>query len=118
MNDFCIFEYLYRDAGNYKTWCSVLLAGLATTDDMDIVKASLDRGEFFIAEQIGVPAAHARADGGKPVPNEDDHVWHEFSELRAAEADDIDGEPWGTVAELVARFGSVQRWDQRLSPHW
>ena len=27
MNDFSIFEYLYRDAGNYKIWCSVLLAG-------------------------------------------------------------------------------------------
>lgn len=29
MNDFSIFEYLYRDAGNYKTWCSVLPAGRA-----------------------------------------------------------------------------------------
>lgn len=118
MNDFSIFEYLYRDAGNYKTWRSVLLVGRATPVDTEIVKAGLDRGEFFIAEQIGVPAAHAMADGAKPVPNEDDHVWHEFSELRPAEADDIVGEPWGSVAELVARFRSVQRWDQRLSPHW
>ncbi|MBV5287072.1 MAG: hypothetical protein JZU45_13415 [Methyloversatilis discipulorum] len=118
MNDFSIFEYLYRDAGNYKIWCSVLLAGRATPADAEIVKAGLDRGEFFIAEQIGVPAAHARADGAKHMPNEDDHVWHEFSELRAAEADEIVGEPWGTVAELGARFGSVLRWDQRLSPHW
>jgi len=118
MNDFSIFEYLYRDAGNYKTWCSVLLVGRATPVDTEIVKAGLDRGEFFIAEQIGLPAAYRKADGAMHVPTEDDHVWHEFSELRPAEADDIVGTPWGTVAELVARFGSVQRWDQRLSPHW
>lgn len=86
--------------------------------DTEIVKASLDRGEFFVAEQIGLPAAYRKADGAMHVSTEDDHVWHEFSELRPAEGDDIVGEPWGTVAELVARFGSVQRWDQRLSPHW
>jgi hypothetical protein len=109
MNDFSIFEYLYRDAGNYKTWCSVLPAGRAAPIDTEIVKAGLDRGAFFVAEQIGVPAAHAMADGAKHTPKEDDHVWHEFSELRPAEADDIVGMPWGTVTELVARFGSVQR---------
>ncbi|MFZ5507335.1 MAG: hypothetical protein ACOY7P_17760, partial [Pseudomonadota bacterium] len=89
MNDFSIFEYLYRDAGNYKTWCSVLLAGRAAPIDTEIVKASLDRGEFFIAEQIGLPAAYRKADGAMHVPTEDDHVWHEFSELRPAEGDDI-----------------------------
>lgn len=118
MKQYCVLDYLYRDAGNYKSWRSVLLEGEATTADLDAIKASLDREVFFIAEQLGIPAAHASDEGYTCSPTDDDHVWHEFCELRLAEADDISGEPWGTVAELVARFRSVKRWDQRLSPYW
>lgn len=118
MNAWSIFDYLYRDAGNYKSWRSVLLEGCATSADIEAVKASLDRGEFFIAEQLGIPAAYAKPEARKKTPTEDDHVWHEFSELRPAQAHERVGEPWGTVAELVTRFRSVTHWDERLSPHW
>ena len=118
MNALSIFDYLYRDAGNYKSWRSVLLEGCATSADIEAVKASLDRGEFFIAEQLGIPAAYAKPREGKNTPTEEDHVWHEFSGLRPAQADERVGEPWGTIAELVMRFRSVTRWDERLSPHW
>jgi hypothetical protein len=118
MNEYSIFDYLYRDAGNYKSWRSLLLEGCATSADIEAVKARLDRGEFFIAEQLGIPAAYAQPEEDRNTPTEDDHVWHEFSELRPALTDEMAGEPWGTVAQLVMRFRSVTRWDERLSPHW
>jgi hypothetical protein len=38
---FCIFEYLYRDASNYKAWGEVLLSGAPTENEIAALRASL-----------------------------------------------------------------------------
>lgn len=118
MTEYSIFDYMYRDAGNYKSWSYLLLKGRTTKKRLDEITACLNDYDFFIAEQVGIPPLYEELWGFSGGPTEDDHVWHTFNELRKARADEIVGEPWGTVAELIARFKSVKRWDEQLSPHW
>ena len=118
MTEFSIFDYLYRDGSNYKSWGSLLLEGLATETDLEPLRARLESGEFFIAEQVGIPPLYTELWQFSDGPTEDDHVWHTFHELRQAEAEELSSEPWGTVSELIARFKSVNTWNEQLSPHW
>ena len=118
MIEFSIFDYLYRDASNYKSWGSLLLEGRATETALEQFRTQLNCGEFFIAEQVGIPPLYAELWQFSDGPTEDDHVWHTFHELRQANAEEITGEPWGTVLELIARFKAVKRWNEQLSPHW
>ena len=59
MTEFSIFDYLYRDASNYKSWGSLLLEGSATKTDLELLRACLESGEFFISEQVGIPPLYA-----------------------------------------------------------
>ena len=118
MIEFSIFDYLYRDASNYKSWGSLLLEGSATETELAQLRTKLNSEEFFIAEQIGIPALYAKLWEFSDVPTEDDHVWHTFHALRRAEVEEITCVPWGSVSELIARFTSVNKWDEQLSPHW
>ncbi|MDN5780478.1 MAG: hypothetical protein L0H23_00405 [Luteimonas sp.] len=116
--DYSIFEYLYRDAGNYKTHGRVLLAGRATPADEATVRASLDDA-CFVAEQVGIAPLqpqHLRDCGSET--GELDHGFHEFAALRAAEAGDAGEEAARmTVVELVQRFREIAgRWDPGRSP--
>ncbi|MGA3028249.1 MAG: hypothetical protein ABSF98_26165 [Bryobacteraceae bacterium] len=66
-------EYLYRDAGNFKQFASVVLEGEITTRDREAIAAALDSGEYFIPSQVGLGDLQA------PFPDPDlDHVWHEL----------------------------------------
>lgn len=118
MTEFSVFDYLYRDGSNYKSWGSLLLEGSATAANVEALQARLDGREFYIAEQIGIPPLYAELWECSGGPTEDDHVWHTFQELRPANTDEINREPWGTVSKLIARFKSVKNWDEQLSPHW
>lgn len=117
MTEFSIFDYLYRDASNYKSWGSLLLEGRATETELEQLRARLESGEFFIAEQVGIPPLYAELWQFSDGPTEDDHVWHTLDELRPANAEEITGEPWGTVSELTARFKSVNQWNEQQSPN-
>lgn len=118
MIEFSIFDYLYRDASNYKSWGSLLLEDRTTETELEQLRTQLNCGEFFIAEQVGIPPLYAELWQFSDGPTEDDHVWHTFHELRQANAEEITGKPWGTVPELIARFKAVKRWNELLSPHW
>lgn len=113
-----VFEYLYRDAGNFKTYGRVLLLGRDEAAEREI-RACLEWGDQFVAEQVGIPAlceAHwaSVSDG----PSDLDHAFHEFVGLRAAGPEDERLPAWGTLAELVARMKrAAGRWDVRLSPN-
>ena len=103
---FSVLEYMYRDAGNYKAWGKLLLSGSVSEQDNDNLIQCLESGQFFVAEQVGVPTLYKelwQLNGG---PNKDDHGWHEFVELRLATADEIreDLPIWGTLEQLVSRF--------------
>lgn len=116
--DYSIFEYLYCDAGNYKTHGTVLLAGRATPADEATVRASLDDA-CFVAEQVGLAPLQPQHlhDCGSEA-GELDHGLHEFAALRTTEAGEANGEAARmTVVELVQRFREVAgRWDPGRSP--
>lgn len=63
-------EYMYRDADNYKKYKTVILEGVLTPEEIRDLLNCLDDGEFFIAQQVGLPDAHF--DRYDP---ESDHPW-------------------------------------------
>lgn len=113
-----VFEYFYRDAGNFKTHGRIRLAG---TDDRaeQTIRDSLDWGDQFVAEQVGVPSicrAHWEAVG--EGPSDLDHAYHEFFGLRALRNEDQDLPVWGSIETLVLRMQrAAGNWNVRLSPN-
>lgn len=118
MVKFSVFSYLYRDASNYKAFGLLLLKGAASADDVKTWRQHFESGEFFIAEQLGIPALYAELWAFSDGATEDDHVWHTFEELRAATAADLTLPVFGTVKSLAKKIKSVEVWSQNLSPHW
>ena len=115
----CVFEYLYRDAGNFKSFGAVLLDGEFSPEATSLITDCLDSGEFFVAEQVGLPALYEPLWNFSGGPTENDHAFHEFVGVRPATEEEINSLPnWGSVARLLAAFAAVERrWDCRLSPH-
>lgn len=118
MNGYVVLDYMYRDAANYKACGALLLKGEAIEDDRNRVVSKLSGGEFFIAEQIGIPALYRELWKYSGGPSEDDHVWHTFNLFRPPMEEDSDFPVWGSVSELVDRFEKVTCWREDLSPHW
>ncbi len=77
------FEYLYRDAGNYKAFGAVLLDGALSTEELEGVRNLFPNDGFFIAEQIGVPALYGQLYQWSDGPTQDDHCWQEFLTSRS-----------------------------------
>lgn len=116
----CVFEYMYRDAANWKTSGRVLLTGQSCASHVDAIVEGLDSGAFFVAGQIGIPALQQQhLDFYDPIDDEDlDHAFHEFVALRPAEPNELRELPIvGPVTDLIARVqSSANRWDCTLSP--
>ena len=112
------FEYLYRDAGNFKAFGALVFDGLLAPQDELLIRSKLESGEFFIAEQVGVPSLYGQLYQWSAGPIEADHCWHEIVGFKKVDDTNEGSESAGTVAELVARFTAVTRWDGALSPHF
>lgn len=115
--DFSVFEYLYRDAGNYKVWGKILIAGTATTDEMATLLSCLEVDGLFVAEQVGIPVLYQelwKFSGGR---TEEDHAYHEFFELRPAIEEETVSLPlWSSLKYLLEVFNTVnQNWNCALS---
>lgn len=107
--EYSVFEYLYRDAGNYKTHARVLLRGCALPGDEAAIRAAVD-DNTFIPARVGLPSLHEQhwRDCGSEYDSQLDHPLHEFTELRPAQSDDIKTlRPIATVAQLAARFRAI-----------
>ena len=116
---FCVFEYLYRDADNFKAWGALLMKGALSDAQVAEMKSKFESEKFFIAEQIGVPPLYQELWAYSDGPTESDHVWHEFFALRPSEENDlVEGTPWGTANALFTAVSGIARWNERLSPHW
>lgn len=80
------FNYLYRDASNYKKPGQIVLRGLpaAGVEAFDTaLKAFLSDGQFFIAGQIAVPEVFLWSGPGAYKVGENDHCWHEYSDVES-----------------------------------
>lgn len=109
---------LYRDASNYKASKEVVLAGEITAEQSAVLRSKLDGGEYFIAEQVGLPTPSFEFRGKDDWPNDDiDHVFTtltDFSEgLPEVESMLTDEEPTEemNIDDLVARFAAVEYWN-------
>lgn len=109
------FHYMYRDGANYKNGARVVLHNPLNRSLAEVearVKAALDEGEYFIAEQTGVlESAAFYAEGGKVTT--DDHCWHEFTGVFTTAE-----QPSGslTVDQLLEALekASIAGWDMFL----
>lgn len=64
------FNYLYRDAANYKQFGSVVISNLEgfTLEELDLfLKKYLIQEEFFVPSNLGLP---------NPFDPEVNHEWH------------------------------------------
>lgn len=118
---FTLFNYMYRDAGNFKAHGAILLEG--SFDDVELLRmrGCFDSGLYFIAEQIKIPPLYDllwKECGSAPC-GDIDHVWHEFEGVTTATESDIATlTPWGSAQRLLALVVDVCQWDMRQSPNW
>ncbi|MBI5899946.1 MAG: hypothetical protein HZB40_12035 [Rhodocyclales bacterium] len=116
---FCVFEYLYRDADNFKAWGALLLKGVLSHAQVAEMKYKFESETFFIAEQIGVPPLYQELWAYSDGATESDHPWHEFFTVRPANENDLAmGAPWGTASALFQAITKTTRWNERLSSHY
>jgi len=75
-----LVQYLYRDAGNNKIWSDVVFSNRMNLDVCELetnIKNALIDGEFFVAEDVGLPSlCFDRYD------EELDHGWHEYFSIK------------------------------------
>lgn len=113
------FDYRYRDAGNFKANGRIWLRGRLSANQRSIILASLEAGEFFVAEQVGVPTLYAQLyewSNGSSI--KDDHCWHEFVAFTEFHTSEDDAEIWGAAKDFAQRFVEVVDWDGSLSVHF
>ena len=104
-------EYLYRDAGNYKSYQTIVVKGEITDEQRKRIAASLEDGLYFCPRQIGLPEKR----NGKLCDL--DHGYFELEtdsfSLTERRASPIKGGAI-TAEELANRFESVDKWNPNL----
>lgn len=115
---FTVFEYMYRDAGNFKTAGRLLLSGQDAHAEAAI-RGCLEWSDQFVAEQIGVPAlCNEHWESVGEDPSDLDHAYHEFVGLRHATKEDVALTVWGSLKLIVSRMKiAAGKWDVTLSPN-
>lgn len=86
-----LFEYLYRDAGNFKLWGEVIFSNKNNHDAKWLEQQArnvLISTEFFIGEKADIPILQF-----KEYIKALDHDWYEFISFMptAAESNDLHG---------------------------
>lgn len=112
------FDYMYRDAGNFKAFGRVIIKGSLNEADRYSILSCLSSGEYFIAEQVGVPPLYEQLYRWSGGPTQSDHCWHEFVAFRDLSELPVGASTAVAAAEFVARFAAVTDWDGELSPHF
>lgn len=113
-----LFSYLYRDADNYKAWGLVALDGEVATERWKAALAKLEAGEFFVAEQLGVPPLYRALYKWSAGPTPADHCWHAYDGVKVADNAAPGAYCWGDTETFVARLLAVDEWRGELSPHF
>ena len=111
------FQYLYRDASNYKQHGETVFTNhrrMLIGEIEKQIRAFLKDGGYFIAQQVNIEERFFDA------LDEDDHPWHEFSRVEATTEPAPDPENWSEhkhkrdIAEFIADLEKAQRagWDE------
>lgn len=102
------FEYLYRDAANYKFFDRVVLEGSDLGLDVEQasrrMSACLLDGQNFVADQLYLEELFPV--GRYEFPTQDDHCYHEFHAL--SETDAAPTDPFSrTIDDLVSQMEQI-----------
>ena len=98
-----IFNYLYRDSSNYKTFNRIILTGEMSPEDFSRIQRSCDCGEYFIPAQVGLDALR-----NWDYDPEVDHPWFEIMGYEPTQ----DPATSMTVQDLVSAFERCAgKWD-------
>jgi hypothetical protein len=95
------FNYLYRDAGNYKRWSKVVFPnpdGMPLDAIAESLRAAFLSDGLFIAHQVRIPEVFFSEEGES---TSDDHCFHEFDsvELYLESSSDVDSR---SIAQFIA----------------
>ena len=96
-------DYLYRDAGNYKSWGAIVVPNAPEPLALDQIeasaRASLIDGAWFVAAAADLPDLR-----GEEWDEDLDHDWHElhgFAETEALPDDPCDRDIRGLLQALA-----------------
>ena len=109
------FQYLYRDASNYKQHGETIFSnrGHLSLDEIEKqIRACLHDGEFFIAQQVNIPECFFDV-----LHEEDDHPWHEFNLVEETCDPMFDPEPPEHTRDITQFIADMQKvrevgWDE------
>ncbi|MEW6405466.1 MAG: hypothetical protein AB1649_27050 [Chloroflexota bacterium] len=108
------FQYLYRDASNYKLHGEAIFTnttGLSIEELEKRIRTFLKDGEFFIARQVHIEECFFDA-----LDDQDDHPWHEFAQVTLTNEPpwDPDGIPERDITDFLAEVEKAhsQGWDE------
>lgn len=115
-----LFEYLYRDGGNFKAFGRVALEGELTASEQCLLRACFNEDGHFVAEQIDVPPLYRQLYQWSGGPTGSDHCWHEFVALKVVTDSDVPPGAcrWGTSTDFLRCLRSIADWDGSMSPHF
>ena len=111
------FQYLYRDASNYKQRGEAVFTNrtcLSLTDIEAQIRACLKDGKYFIARQINIEERFFDA------LYDDDHPWHEYERIEATTLAPFDPDNWSQhqhrrdITEFIADLEQAHKagWDE------
>jgi hypothetical protein len=89
------FNYLYRDAGNYKQFGFVIFSNPNSlpTESIELeIHSKLIDGEYFIASQLNIASLFFEG------TNDLDHIWHEFDSIEITSENSTDKR---TIEQLI-----------------
>lgn len=99
-----IFSYLYRDAGNFKNFASVVLSNTQQRPLAELeqaLRSKLIDGLYFNAAQVNLPSVFF-----DDYDDELDHDWHEFESLELADVTVIEV-PERDISSLIQDLAKV-----------
>ncbi|GAB5406868.1 MAG: hypothetical protein Aurels2KO_50990 [Aureliella sp.] len=99
------FSYMYRDGANYKTSAMEIVSGRLSFEE---IRPFLDRGEFFIASQLGLSDPQEDVS----LSPEYDHVYVEIQDCGIEPTDEMPTIPL-TSTQLLENFrrAHADGWD-------
>ena len=109
-----LFEYLYRDASNWKQHGQAVFTntgGIPLADIEARIRASIEDSEWFIAEMVDLETCFLC-----DHDTEDDHPWHEFEKVSESDLPPWDPAfcgPCRDIAQLVQTLenGKLRKWN-------
>lgn len=105
-------SYMYRDAANYKMHGEVVVEGVLSEEEKSQILETLHIEDQFLPDQVGMPVLYTEF----PSHYEDDHPWHELSDLETITRAQAAGRTTldMTAAELHRAFVNAT-WDPTVA---